>query len=276
MSYLDPIDIDTPEAGDLFDELPLWSAPFGLWMLDRVPMRPWQTILDLGAGTGFLSVELAERSGVDTHVIAVDPWHAAMARLRKKIVQRGLTNITLIEQDAAVLDLPDGSVDLIVSNLGVNNFADPAAVLRVCARVARPKATFLLTTNLVGHMAEFYDVFRQVLHETGQADRLGLLDAHIAHRATLASLRQLLATAGFTVDEEDTSTFRLRFASGSALLRHFFIRLGFVPAWKAVVTPGREQVTFERLEAALNRTASELGELALSIPMAGVVAHRQP
>ena len=30
MKYLEAIDYKTPEFGDLYDELPLWSAPFGL------------------------------------------------------------------------------------------------------------------------------------------------------------------------------------------------------------------------------------------------------
>ena len=35
VSYLDEIDSTTPEFVDLFDELPLWSAPFGLMLLAR-------------------------------------------------------------------------------------------------------------------------------------------------------------------------------------------------------------------------------------------------
>ena len=162
---LEPVDIDSPDFADLYDELPLWSAPFGLWLLDHCPLGPGLTFLDLGAGTGFVTVELAERCGPASTVIAVDPWEAAMARLRRKVAQRRLGHVRLLQQDATRIELPDRSVDVIVSNLGVNNFDDPAAVMQVCARVARPGASFVLTTNLVGHMAEFYAVFRRVLPE---------------------------------------------------------------------------------------------------------------
>jgi SAM-dependent methyltransferase len=155
---LDPIDTDTPEFIDLYDELPVWSAPFGPWILDRCPLGTDLTILDLGAGTGFLTIELAERCGPTGNVIAVDPWEAAMLRLRRKVAQRRLmTNVRLLAQDAATIDLAACSVDVIVSTLGVNNFDDPAAVLRVCSRLAKPGATFILTTNVVGHMAGFYE-----------------------------------------------------------------------------------------------------------------------
>jgi arsenite methyltransferase len=275
VNYLNPINVDTPELGDLFDELPLWSAPFGLWILDRVPLSPALTVLDIGAGTGFLSVELAERCGAGSTVIAVDPWATAAARLRRKIEQRQLTNVRLLEQDAATISLPDQSVNVIMSNLGVNNFDDPVAVMKVCSRAARPGAAFLLTTNLVGHMAEFYDVYRRVLTESGQGDRIAVLDAHIAQRATVDSVRTLLKDAGFEVVDVVTSSFRLRFADGSALLRHHFIRLGFLPSWIKVATPDRIFETFAQLDRALNSAAAANGELALTIPTAGFFARKR-
>ncbi len=61
--YLEPIDMNDPAVGGMYDELPLWSAPFGLLLLDRVRMGTGLTILDVGAGTGFLTVELAQRCG---------------------------------------------------------------------------------------------------------------------------------------------------------------------------------------------------------------------
>jgi 2-polyprenyl-3-methyl-5-hydroxy-6-metoxy-1,4-benzoquinol methylase len=57
MNYLDEIDYKAPEFGDLYDELPLWSARFGLMLLEHVPLRPGMTILDVGAGTGFMTIE---------------------------------------------------------------------------------------------------------------------------------------------------------------------------------------------------------------------------
>jgi ubiquinone/menaquinone biosynthesis C-methylase UbiE len=274
LSPLEPIDFDAPGFGDLYDELPLWSAPFGLWILDRVPLKTGSTLLDLGAGTGFLSIEMAERCGAHSRVLAVDPWAAGMDRLRRKVEQRGLQQIQLLQQDAATLDLPPASVDVIVSNLGLNNFEDPAAVLRICAGAARPGASLLLTTNLVGHMAEFYSVYSSVLVATGQAERVAGLQAHVQHRASVDGIGRMLEGAGFAVDDIVTGAFRLRFADGTALLRHHFIRLAFVPAWKALAAAGRVEETFDKLESALNDLAAAQGELALTIPTAGFVARR--
>lgn len=271
---LEPVEFDSDDAADFYDELPLWSAPFGLMALDQIPLGRSLTILDVGCGTGYLAIELAERCGPDATVYAVDPWHAATERLARKVAQRGLRNVVIVGRDASTLDLPDDSIDLIVSNLGVNNFDDPAPVLETCARIAKPGATFVLTTNVVGHMREFYDIYRGVLARLQRSDIVDALDRHIAHRATVDGLRDLLATAGFRVTHVETGEFRWRFVDGSALLRHYFIRLGFVAGWQSILGTEDIPVVFAALEHDLNEHAREHGELALTIPMACVTAVR--
>ncbi len=272
MKYLEEMDYQTPEFGDLYDELPLWSAPFGLMLLEHVGLRPGMTILDVGAGTGFMTIELAQRCGSDAMVIAVDPWEAAMTRLIRKLDHLGIQNVRTIVQDAATIDLPDASVDLIVSNLGINNFDNPEAALRSCFRVAKPGANLFLTTNLVGHMGEFYEAYRCVLVELGFRGQLAALDAHMNYRGTVDSVRALLEREGFKFVEAVTRSFRERFVDGSSLLRHYFIRLGFVQAWKSVAPEGAVEKTFAALEQRLNTLAAQRGELSLTIPAACIQA----
>jgi hypothetical protein len=66
----------------------------------------------------------------------------------------------------------------------------------------------------------------------------------------------------------------MRFANGASLLRHYFIRLGFIQGWKSVASPDSVEATFETLERNLNTLAAERGELALTIPMACVEARK--
>jgi|SRR5579863_3574232 len=272
MKYLEEIDYKAPEFGDFYDELPLWSAPFGLLLLEHVPLRPGITILDVGAGTGFLSIELAQRCGCDAKVIAVDPWEAAMARLTRKLDHLEIQNVRTFVQDAATIDLPDESVDLIVSSLGINNFDNAEAVLRTCFRVARPGASLVLTTNLVGHMREFYAVYRSVLAELGCADQVAALDAHVGRRATIDSVRIGLEGAGFKLVLAVTRDFREKFVDGSSLLRHYFMRLGFVPGWKVIAPAGAVEKTFTALEHRLNALAAKQGGLTLTVPAAYIQA----
>jgi ubiquinone/menaquinone biosynthesis C-methylase UbiE len=230
------------------------------------------TIVDVGCGTGFLAIELAKRCGPSSRVIAVDPWRAAMNRLQRKLVSYGINNVETQLRDAASIELPDASVDLIVSNLGINNFANVDAVLNECRRISKPGARLILTTNLVGHMAEFYEAFRSTLVEVGLAGQLESLESHINHRATVDSVKRQLVRAGFTLVDADESKFQERFANGTALLRHYRIRAGFLGGWKSVVPADRLIDTFQNLESRLNEIASTSGELSLTIPVACIQA----
>ncbi|HVX13497.1 MAG TPA: methyltransferase domain-containing protein [Pirellulales bacterium] len=274
MKEFPEIDYQAPDFGDFYDELPLWSAHFGRMLLEHVPLRPGMTILDVGAGTGFLSIELAQRCGAAATVIAVDPWQAAIDRLEHKLRYLGIANVRTRVGGIEAVDLPDAGVDLIVSNLGLNNFDQPEAALRTCFRVARPGAPLLLTTNLVGHMTEFYDAYRGVLEELGFDDQLPVLDVHIQHRATIDSVRAMLEGAGFEYVRAVRHAFRERFADGSALLRHYFVRLAFVPGWKSIAPEHARALTFDALESRLNHIATEHGGLSLTVPAACIEARK--
>jgi hypothetical protein len=63
----------------------------------------------------------------------------------------------------------------------------------------------------------------------------------------------------------------MRFASGTALLNHHFIKLGFLDGWKSIV-PARQREVFDHLRLALDAHARREGELSLTIPMAYVEA----
>jgi SAM-dependent methyltransferase len=265
-------DYREPGFGTFFDELPLWSAPFGLLLLEHVPLRTGVTVLDLAAGTGFVSVELAQRCGVGSSVIAVDPWTSGLDRLRDKIAFLELKNVRVLECDAAEMDLPEESVDLVVSNLGINNFENPNEVLARCVHVAKAGATFALTTNVVGHMDEFYAAFRETLGELGLHSCFDALDAHVAHRGTVDSVRALLEAAGLDVRRVVTDSFRMRFADGASFLGHFLVRLGFLPSWRSVVPDADVERTFAALERSLDARAARDGCLTLTVPMVYVEA----
>ena len=172
MSYLDfEADFNSPAILAAYDEQPLWSAMFGLMMLDYVPLRAGMVVLDVGCGTGFPLIEIAERLGPGSVVHGLDPWAAGLRRANEKIAARQTRNVELHEGSAASMPFAGGTFDLIVSNLGVNNFDDRKAAIAECRRVAKPDATIALTTNLQGHMRELYDAFAEVLRGDREATR---------------------------------------------------------------------------------------------------------
>ncbi len=101
--------------------------------------------------------------------------------------------------------------------------------------MARPGSKLALATNLKGHMKEFYGVFEETLAELGDAKALAALAAHVDHRATVEKLAALFERAGFRLGRVVETRASMRFADGGALLRHYFIKLGFLDDWKSVV-----------------------------------------
>ncbi|QDU86585.1 tRNA (cmo5U34)-methyltransferase [Planctomycetes bacterium Pla163] len=266
---LPPIDPLTAEFGDLYDELPLWSAPFLERLLARVPLRPDLRAVDVGCGTGQLAVELAERCGEHARIVAVDPWSAAVTRLRRKLEQRGLTRrVEVQERDAIDLDVPDGSVHVVASNLGLNNFANAGAVLARCGRALAPDGRLLLTTNLRGHFGAFYEAFDGALADLGLGHERRALAAHVDARATLASLTAQLTEADLEVTHTETWSGTWRFADSAALFGHWFVRLAFRGEWEALVPEGARKHVFDAVAARLDCS----GALELEVPSALVEA----
>lgn len=254
-----------------YDELPLWSAPFGLMLLEFIDLRA-TAVLDIGCGTGFPALELAERLGPTAHVDGIDIWDEALERARFKAERWGVRNVTFTKANASSLPFDDARFDLIVSNLGLNNFAERNVVLAECRRVLKRGAKLSLTTNLEGHMQQFYDVFEATLQEANEAAAIAALRKEVARRGTVQSLGDDLLESGFTVTRSETRSITMRFASGTALFAHHFIRLGFMDGWQRIVPAERQLAIFAELENRLDRLAGVRGTLDLTIPMAYVEA----
>jgi arsenite methyltransferase len=260
-------DYHDPEVASALDELSFWSSRFGHLLFKHLEFRGYRKILDLGFGTGFPLFELAQAFGPGCHVTGLDVWQEGMGRARLKQKVYDLPNVTIVEGDGAKQPFEDASFDLIVSNLGVNNFASPQVVMAECLRVARAGAALAITTNLKGHYREFYDLYREVLRELNKERRLERLDADEDRRGTRETVCALFTEAGFEVTKTVEDQFEMRFLDGSALLRHFLVRIGFLDSWRKVVTPEEEEEVFALLEKRLNEEARRQGELRMTVPM---------
>lgn len=273
MSYLEKnFPPDQPETVLLFEELSLWSSYFGKILLENVPLRKGMRVLDLGCGSGFPLIELAQRLDTASKLTGLDPWAAAVQRANWKKAQLHLPNVEIICGDGAKIPFLDKEFDLITCNLGINNFENPPAVLRECYRVLKRPGRICLTTNLEGHFREFYSAFEAVLKELGMEETLPLLKAQEQHRGTDESVRDLLEAARFSVLKIIRDKFHWRYVSGTALLHHLLTVVGFLPAWRAVLPPGTEVKVFAHLEKKLNEQADWDGELKMTVPVLYVEA----
>ncbi len=141
--YLEnPFDLTAPELINVLDETPFWSAPFGIQLLEVIEYKKNLQVLDIGFGTGFPLTEIAMRLGKTAKVYGIDPWEEASDRVKKKIEQYLIGNIELINGCAEEIPLKSDSIDLIVSNNGLNNVKDLDKCLEECARIIQKTSTY--------------------------------------------------------------------------------------------------------------------------------------
>ncbi len=142
--------------------------------LQRLPLQPGQTVLDLGSGPGFWTLPLAEIVGPEGRVWAMDASQEMLATLAER---NPPPQVRTVLGEAPHIPLPDASVDLAWAAFFLHEVALPAALLAEVARVLRPGGQVAILEWLPGAAGR---------HGPGRADR-------IAPERLLA----MLAEAGF-------------------------------------------------------------------------------
>jgi len=260
---------------DVLDELPFWSAPFGLKLLEAIDYKPNISVLDIGFGTGFPLIELAMRLGDTSKVYGIDPWKEAIVRTNKKIDYYGITNIKIMEGVAESIPLENESIELIVSNNGINNVSDIDKVFSECSRIMKPGGQFVQTMNLDKSMFEFYEQLENVLSELHLEKEIELMREHIYHkRRPLDEIISLLQKHGFIINDLEHDQFNYKFADGTAMFNHYFIRLAFMDSWIKLLPEDKTEQIFDTIESRLNEQAQLLGCIKLSIPFVVINAKK--
>ncbi len=259
--------LDDTETVSVIDELPLWSAPFGLKLLEKINYRKNITALDIGSGLGFPLLEVAMRLGKSSRVYGIDPWEVAIERIKTKIKIYGINNVEVIAGVAEKISLPDNSVDLILSNNGLNNVNNLKKAIEEISRVSKTGSQLVFTYNTDRTMIEFYSVMEAVLRERNLLNEIDAMKKHIyKKRRPVDEYRFLLEENGFAVKEIFQDEFNLLYADGTTMLNHFLITLAFIESWKEIVPEERQIEVFTEVEKQLNKIAENDGVFRLTVP----------
>jgi len=262
-------DINNPEFVSVIDDLPLWSAPFGIKLLDMVILKPNIKALDIGCGAGFPLIELAQRLGSTSEVYGIDIWDKALERAKLKSKVWNISNVKLIQGAAENLPFDDNYFDLIISNNGINNVEDIEKVLSECHRTSKNDARLLFSMNLEETMIEFYNVFKEILSKNNLKDEADKVSKHIYEkRKPVNIIESYLKNSGYNIFRIEYDNFYLRYLNGTVMLNHFLIRVGFLKSWKEILKPEVADNIFGQIESKLNIIAKKKGEIKLSVPFA--------
>lgn len=101
-------------------------------------LRPGETVLDLGSGGGIDVLLSARRVGPSGHAYGLDMTDQMLAVAEENRRKSGLENVTFLKGEIEDIPLPDGSVDVIISNCVINLSGDKDRVIREAFRVLKP------------------------------------------------------------------------------------------------------------------------------------------
>ena len=108
-----------------------------------------QTVLDLGCGAGLDSILAARRVGATGKVIAIDMTEDMLDKGQSNSTSLGITNVTFLLADAESLPVPDGVVDVVITNGVFNLCPDKPKVLAELYRVLRPQGCLQMADILL-------------------------------------------------------------------------------------------------------------------------------
>src|SRR5713226_838507 len=127
-----PADLDTipSEAIDSF-------AGVGYYF-DLAHLKPGETVVDLGSGSGMDSFIAAGKVGKTGTVIGVDMTDEQLAKAERLRAAAGFGNVTYRKGYIQTTGLGDGTCDAVISNGVINLAPDKSEVFREAARLLKP------------------------------------------------------------------------------------------------------------------------------------------
>ncbi len=106
--------------------------------------QPGEWILEIGPGTGYYTLDLAEWVGPGGTVEIFDLQQQFLDHVASRAAERGLTNVRPTRGDATALPYEDDSFDAVVLTAVLGEIPDPVAALREIARVLKPSGRLVV------------------------------------------------------------------------------------------------------------------------------------
>jgi len=106
--------------------------------------QPGERVLEIGPGTGYYTLDIAEWVGPGGKVEIFDLQQEFLDHTMRRAGERGLENVVPTQGDATALAYEDASMDAVVLNAVLGEIPDPTAALREIRRVLKPGGRLLV------------------------------------------------------------------------------------------------------------------------------------
>ena len=132
----------------------LYTQPqqdFTAWILDLIPWRGNETVVDIGCGAGLYISPVNERLTTGGRMISVDLSFGMLSDVAEKDFA---SDTNLLNSEISQLPLPDDSCDVILANHMLYHVPDIPAAITEIKRVLRPGGFVIAATNATDSMME--------------------------------------------------------------------------------------------------------------------------
>jgi SAM-dependent methyltransferase len=136
-------------------------------MLAMFGLRPGTTVLELGPGNGYFSIEAARLLGTGGRLVCLDIQPPMLHDLRDRLAAAGVTNAHPVLGDAQRLPLADASVDTAFLVTVLGEIPDRPQALAELRRVLKPGGTLSITEHLTDADYQLEDTVRDLCRACG-------------------------------------------------------------------------------------------------------------
>ncbi len=180
--------------------VPLLFEPYAEDLTDRVVARAPSRVLEVAAGTGVVTREIAVALPA-AWIVATD-LNQAMIDMAAKIITS--PNVQFQQADAGSLPFDGAAFDLVLAQFGVMFFPDKVAAFREARRVLRAHGTFIFNVwNDLAHNPLDELVCRIFKEQTGEPCFLERVPHAYAHPERITSDLQAAGFNDVTIDVVD-------------------------------------------------------------------------
>jgi ubiquinone/menaquinone biosynthesis C-methylase UbiE len=181
---------------------------FARRLLELLHPLPGSTLLDVGSGTGAVTLLATAWVGPEGWIIGSDIAASMVSLAAQAAAEQGTTNVAFCPMDAEQLALPDDSFDTVTCAFSLFQFLDMRRALAEMQRVLKPGGRLGLSNWGPGYFSPVASRQRNLFREFGLR---ALLNNPIVFKP--AKLETLLHETGFTAVELVEETDEIWFES---------------------------------------------------------------
>ena len=97
-------------------------------LIKLLQLKPGHVVAEIGAGGGELTIALAKHVGPDGRVFTSELGEERLAKLRSAVDKSGVSNVQVVEGQAAHANLPEACCDALFLRNVYHHFADPTTM----------------------------------------------------------------------------------------------------------------------------------------------------